>query len=64
MAVILYCRMCNGGYGSTGDIPAICPLCNRETKWGTSPRGHEPVPWWVPNENDRRLLRSLRIDPE
>lgn len=62
--VILYCKLCGCGYGSIGDMPVICPSCNRETKWSTMAPEREPVAGWNPNESDRRLLRGLRIDPE
>lgn len=64
--VILYCRLCAASYGSVGDIPVHCPSCHRPTKWGASPPSAltELVDGWEPNVNDKRFLRSLKIDPE
>ena len=64
--MILYCRMCQTGYGSVGEWPRTCPSCERVTIWVTSP----PHSWkddtdgWTPSENDRRMLRAFHIAPE
>jgi hypothetical protein len=59
--MILYCRLCSTGYGTTGEVPIRCPQCGRETRWGTSPPRTEPDPGWQLSVLDRRFLRSLRI---
>jgi hypothetical protein len=65
VAVILYCRLCSTGYGSAGELPPkFCPTCKRETKWGPSPPTAQQPPGWRPSENDRRMLRAFKIDPE
>jgi hypothetical protein len=53
-----------------GQFPAVCPGCERVAKWSTTPgnvvkerRKGPRVPWDL-SRNDRRFLRSLRIDPE
>lgn len=64
--VILYCRLCDAGYQSVGDLPVRCPTCGLPTRWGTSP------PWTVDpptlmlklSRDDRRFLRTIGIDPE
>lgn len=65
-SVILYCKRpeCGKGYASVGDLPVHCPACGHETKWTTSPPYKPPVKGWAPTVNDRRFLRSGRIDPE
>ncbi len=63
--IVLWCRLCDAGYGSVGDLPVTCPTCKKPTRWGTTPP-HMLLPanpTWTPSENDRTLLRSLKIDP-
>lgn len=58
---ILYCRLCDKGYGSTGEIPERCPDCGRVTKWSTAPmreREASAIAWTA---DDRRFLRAFRI---
>jgi hypothetical protein len=62
--VTLFCKLCRQGYGCTGEPPAYCPLCRRETRWTLMAPQTQPVDGWRVSENDRRFLRSLRIDPE
>lgn len=63
-SVILYCGRCFTGYASIGEIPVKCPACDRVTRWTTSlPLDRPKVPFAL-TLNDRRFLRSLRIDPE
>lgn len=64
LAVILYCRLCATGYGSTGEVPARCPSCQRETKWGSSPPRAVDAFALALTDADRRMLRGLKIDPE
>lgn len=64
LAVILYCRLCATGYGSTGEVPARCPSCQRETKWGSSPPRAVDGFALALTDEDRRLLRSYKIDPD
>lgn len=58
MAVILYCghQTCGQGFSVIGEIPMVCPVCQRDTKWIVAP--------FPLNENDRRFLKSLRIAAE
>jgi hypothetical protein len=56
-APVIWCTKCLAGYGSTGDLPAVCPSCLQETRWTTT------QPYQL-SENDRRFLRSLRITSE
>ena len=62
-SVILYCRMCAGAYASVGDLPLMCPSCERPTRWSTmAPHSSgPPLPLTV---EDRRWLRSLHVDPD
>lgn len=62
--VILYCRLRQTGYGTPGDVPVVCPACRRETKWTTAPRSIADASALTLTAEDRRFLRSLRIDPE
>lgn len=59
----LWCTKCAVGYASVaGDLPKVCPRCDQETVWTTlapqSARSYD----WVLNVNDKRFLRSLRIE--
>lgn len=66
-ARILFCTRCGSGYGSIGEIPPRCPACDRVTTWSTSAPVQpmpEPRVRWELNVNDRRLLRSLRIQSD
>lgn len=62
-SVILFCKLCGQRYASVGELPAVCPICDRPTKWSTmAPHSSgPPLPLTV---DDRRWLRSVRIDPE
>ena len=61
-SVILYCRMCNQGYASVGELPALCPSCERPTRWSTM-AAHTSGPPLPLSVDDRRFLRSLHIEP-
>lgn len=55
----IYCRHldCLVGYASVaGDLPRICPACNRVSQWST-------VPPWKLSKQDEKFLLSLRINP-
>lgn len=56
--VTLYCRSCEVGYASAGEMPALCPnkQCGAVPNWTTL------KPYRL-SALDRRLLRSLRITP-
>src|SRR5262249_44049356 len=63
-ATILYCSWCASAYGSLGEVPARCPSCDRVTHWSTEPlppAADQPKVPYVLTWNDRRLLKSLRI---
>lgn len=56
--VLIWCRGCDTGYGSTGEKPAACPSCGSgNPRWTRTPP-------YKPTVNDKRFLRSLRIDPD
>lgn len=57
MAVVLYCGWdnCRVGYAVDGMIPVVCPACERETKWVVAP--------FAISLNDRKFLKSIKIDP-
>jgi hypothetical protein len=61
---ILYCRKCSVGYGSAGEVPPVCPACERETTWTTAPKKRDPAAPWTLSVMDARFLRSIRIDAE
>lgn len=63
--MILYCRRqdCGAGYGSIGEVPAICPSCGQPTRWGSSPPRAVQAPTLTLTVEDRRFLRSYKIDP-
>jgi len=62
--VSLFCVLCGEEFRSNGTIPATCPRCLSTTRWTTSACLDMPKVRWELNRNDRRFLRSLRIDPE
>ena len=66
VAVILYCRRegCGAGYGSVGEVPAVCPSCQQPTRWGSSPPRAVDSFALALTDEDRRVLRSYKIDPE
>lgn len=63
MARTLWCRKCRVGFVSVaGDVPRVCPDCERETTWTTMlPRCGDPMISYDLTTNDKRFLRSLRI---
>jgi hypothetical protein len=60
----LWCVLCGVGYASLGEVPAVCPECNQETRWNTSPPYQPPRAHYVLSYNDRRFLRSLGIQTD
>jgi hypothetical protein len=65
----LWCRhpRCGKGYASVaGDIPKICPACEKPGRWTTeasmAPHGTTPASPDHLTDYDKRLLRLLRID--
>jgi phage FluMu protein Com len=70
MARNLFCRHANCGHVESiqaGFMPAKCPHCLRLAKWSTTPDNVVAVHYKGPrgaytlNENDRKMLRQLRI---
>ena len=61
MGRVLLCRRCGHWYQVTMIIPDICPNCESSASWTTDPDPEKP---YRLSENDRMLLKSLRIDPE
>ncbi len=55
--ITLWCQHCQTGYASVGEVPKWCPECNQYPNWST----RKP---YKPSENDKRFLKSIRIDPE
>lgn len=63
-STVLYCKRCGVGYGSLGEVPRVCPSCEKETSWSTAPIGDKPTKPFVLTRNDRVFLKSLRIQPD
>ena len=66
MARVLYCSHCQAEYFTdTGPMRSLCYICGRPTIWTTmAPVPDEPRPAWELSQNDRRFLRSIKIDPK
>lgn len=66
---LVYCRHddCRIGFPVARTRPRVCPGCERAADWTpdppTTPSPHPAIAWAL-SIADRRLLRSLRIDPE
>lgn len=62
----LFCRFadCGRPYSQPGDVPIVCPACQRRTTWTTAPSGAEFSPELRLSENDRIFLRRHHILPE
>jgi hypothetical protein len=72
----LFCRHPNCGKpfeSAAGDQPDVCPACRQGGLWSTSPGDGwdatkpvcvAPQVKFELSFNDRRFLKSLRIDPE
>jgi hypothetical protein len=63
--LVLHCRHCQQAYRHvTGTLPDACPTCGQESDWSAVTVEHEPrVPFNL-SRNDRKFLKSIRIDPE
>jgi len=67
MARTLWCTLadCRAGYASVGgDVPRICPACDRATVWSTIAPATMPPRKWSLTGYDARLLKQLRIAPD
>lgn len=65
MPIILHCRACLEGHRHQGgELPTKCARCGSEQDdlWITSDQLPEPCVPYDLSVNDRRLLRSLRIE--
>jgi hypothetical protein len=63
-AVILYCTFedCGAGYGSVGEIPPVCPSCQRATRWTTTPpHPDRPTVPYAITHNDAIFLHARGI---
>ncbi len=75
---LLVCTLCGSGYASVGEVPPMCPACEKPTTWTnvpaspyeiktiswTPPSGYQPPkPPYVLSENDRKCLRAMKILP-
>lgn len=60
---LLLCRHCYVWYAVQRAIPDICPNCEKSAMWTTDNNPGKP---YLLSENDRRILKALRIacDPE
>ena len=54
--ITLWCRACETGYGSTGEVPKVCPACENDAQWTTL------RPYRL-TFMDRQFLESIRIRP-
>jgi hypothetical protein len=52
--VTLWCRACDGGYYSRGEVPTLCPRCEKQAHWTTTP----PFKLTV---DDKNFLKVNRI---
>ena len=60
----LWCIKCWAGYASIGDIPAVCPGCDQETRWTTRvPVASPRVPYRL-TRDDVRFLTTVGIKPD
>jgi hypothetical protein len=62
----VWCARCNAPWEEVDQDhhPQICPACDRQTSWFTSPKGTEPprlARAYDLTPADRRFLRTLRI---
>jgi len=60
----IYCTLCEASYVSVGEIPAICPNCQRETRWTTFAPVTEPLGPYKLTKDDRYFLHSIDIQTE
>ena len=64
MAILLWCRKCQIGRACVKDIPPVCPNCLTVTTWTTFAPQPDPAAPFALTALDRRLLRTLAIDPQ
>ncbi len=63
-AVTILCASCWAPVVGVSEFPATCSFCGAG-RWLSVPNlGEEPKKVYKLSENDRRLLRSFRIEPE
>ena len=60
---ILHCAICDQPFRSRGAIPLTCPICEKPTRWTTTPRTAVSLPPYVLTEHDIVFLRQQRIAP-
>lgn len=62
---LLFCRKCNVGYASVGEIPLVCPSCELATSWSTTPPyARDPKVPYKLTRDDRVFLRVQAIRPD
>lgn len=59
--MVLKCKHCKEDYRVIRVVPDVCPSCGQAAVWFTGSERESLVT--PPNFNDRRFLRSLRIQP-
>lgn len=64
-SVVFYCGKCDGandfGRRYLYELADACKYCGSKGQWRTQ---NEPKKPYDLSDNDRRMLRSARIDPE
>lgn len=55
--VLIWCQACQTGYGSTGELPTICPRCDSD-----DPRWTRTPPYKL-TVDDQQFLKAHQIDP-
>jgi hypothetical protein len=63
----LWCRHAGCGRvheSLAGEVPRICPFCERAASWTTVPPPEDPKVEWELTPNDKRFLRSIRVNAE
>jgi hypothetical protein len=59
MGRLVWCRLCTSRYEHLGGaLPETCPTCGESAHWSAI---EVPKREFALSENDRRLLRALRI---
>ena len=60
MPPVLFCRACGNWFTiHGGNVPEQCPHCQAMDGFDTEPLKHA----WVLTENDKRLLKAIKIKP-
>lgn len=58
-ARLIWCRICQVGYATAGEVPDHCPSCQQPAFWTTdAPYPLEP---WALTDLDKLMLKTLRI---